>query len=209
MPVNLSGSLSIGDLRTYYGKSGQTALTSFYKNSSSAAKAPPVSPLNASVPSSGVISISNLYGSYRLATGAGGNILPANSSTNAWQGYQEQSALISDLAFGTPAPNFVSTYTDGNSASRRLNGFLYNIAQSRIYFKTATSSTTNNDAGLYRIYIAGGSYPFGVEFYTSAAATTGMQGTPGSAQYGRFWTWDASNPFTIGQETFVAIDFLQ
>jgi len=209
MPVKSSGSLSIGELRTYYGKSGQTALTSFYKNSGILANAPPESPLNAAVPSSGAISISNLYGSYRLAGGSFGNFLPANSSTGAWQGYQEQSALISEPAMGTIVSSSNITYTDGNNESRRLTGFLFNISQSRIYLKTATSSTTNNDAGVYRIYISGGAYPFGVEFYTSAAASTGMQGTPGSAQYGRFWTWSASNPFTAGQQTFIGIEFLQ
>lgn len=207
MPIKSSGDLSISELRTYYGKSGQTALSSFYKNSSINAKAPPTSALNASVPSSGTISISNLYGSYRLAYGSYGNITAANSSSGSWQGYQEGSALISDPQIGSFSGT--TTFTDGNSASRRLSGVLYNVSSSTLYFKTATSSTTNNDAGVYRIYISGGAYPFGIEFYTSAAASSGMQGTVGGAQYGRYWTWSASNPFTIGQTTYISVEFLQ
>lgn len=208
MPVKSSGSLSISELITYYGKSGQTSLSSFYKTSNFiTAKAPPISALNASVPSSGTISMSNLYGSYRWKGGASGNITAANSSTGVWHGYQEGSAIISNPQIGSFSGT--DTYTDGNSATRRFSGLLFNTSTSTLYFKTATDSTINNDAGVYLIYMSGGNYPFGVEFYTSAAASTGMQGTPGSAQYGRYWTWSASNPFTLGSTTYISVEFLQ
>ena len=85
---------------------------------------------------------------------------------------------------------------------------MYEVATSRLILKTATSSTTNNDAGVYRIFINGGQFGFG-ELYTSSAATTGMQGTPGSAQYGRFWRWNVSNPFIMGFPTLLDIEYLE
>jgi hypothetical protein len=206
MPVKSSGSLSIGELRTYFNLSGATPLSTFYKDGVPI----PISPLNASVPSSGPISISNMYNSYRLGLGPSININPGQSSTSAWMGYQESAALISDGAIGSASINFGSNpYIDGNGASRRVNGFLYEVATSRLFLKTATSSTINNDAGVYRIFINGGPFGFGTLF-TSSASATGMQGTPGGAQYGRFWRWDGVlNPFFMGFPTLLDIEYLE
>jgi hypothetical protein len=209
MPVKSSGSLSIDELRTYFNEPGvtpgATPLSTFYRDGVPI----PISPLNASVPSSGPISISNMYNSYRLASGPSIQINPGQSSTLAWIGYQESAALISDGAIGSASINFGSNpYTDGNGESRRVNGLLYEVATSRLFLKTATSSTINNDAGVYRIFINGGQFGFG-ELYTSSAAATGMQGTPGSAQYGRFWRWNVSNPFIIGFDTLLDVEYLE
>jgi hypothetical protein len=152
-----------------------------------------------------------MYNSYKLAYGPSLQIDPGESSdTQAWIGYQEGGALISDGQIGSMTTNFGSNpYTDGNGNSRRVNCLLYEKATSKLYLKTATSSTTNNDAGVYRIFINGYLFGFGV-LYTSSAAATGMQGTPGSAQYGRYWRWDGvANPFQIGYPTTLDVEYLQ
>jgi hypothetical protein len=211
MPVKSSGSLSIDELRTYFNEPGvtpgATPLSTFYKDGVPI----PISPLNASVPSSGPISISNMYNSYKLAYGPSLQIDPGESSdTQAWIGYQESGALISDGAIGSASINFGSNpYTDGNGNSRRVNCLLYEKATSRLFLKTATSSTINNDAGVYRIFINGGGIDELGVLYTSSAAATGMQGTPGSAQYGRFWRWNVSNPFIIGFPTLLDVEYLK
>lgn len=204
MPIKSSGALSISELRTYFGLSGATALSKFYKNGSPV----PVSSLNASVPTSGQISMSNMYNAYRLASGPSLNITPADSSTGSWIGYQEGSALISDGAIGSASLNLGSNpYTDGNGASRRFSGLLYEKATSSLYLKTATSSTTNNDAGVYRIWINGYLFGFG-NLYTASASATGMQGS--GSQYGRYWKWSGvSNPFQIGYPTLIDIEYLE
>ena len=208
MPFKSSGSIGFDEIKTYFGTSNPVSLGSFYRGASGS----PIqnSTLNSSIPTSGEISASNFYNSYKLSLGPSLEITPGTSTSGGWIGYQEGSALISDPQIGSMSVSPLGSsnpYTDGEGSSRRVSGALYNISTSTLYFKTATSSTTNNDAGFYRIWINGYLFGFG-SLFRSSAATSGMLGTPGVAQYGRYWTFSCSNPFQIGYNTLIDVEFL-
>jgi hypothetical protein len=200
MPFTSSGAISIGDARTYFiagGAPQATSMSDFYRGNF----IPDVSQ-NSGIPTSGAISMGNLYGGYAQRVGFSLNILPYRTPTQDIFGYWTSVGVIGGGAQGTIDSIAIGSnpYTDGRGTSVTLNSAVWNWPSQPNAFTLQLSDTTDTDLKFWRVSVLGGFV--NTTLYRSGAAATG------AGIGGRTWSWNISNPFTVGNPTVITVDYI-
>lgn len=188
MPFTSSGAISIGDARTYFiagGAPQATSMSDFYRG----LNIPDVSQ-NSGIPTSGAISMGNLYGGYAKRFGFSLNVLPYKTPTQEIYGYWTDVGLIGGGAQGTIDSIAVGSnpYTDGNGTSVTLNSFVWRDG----FLQIQLSDTVNTDLKFWRATVISGVDASTTVLYRSGASSVGV------SIGGRQWNFSMSNPFKIG-----------
>jgi hypothetical protein len=89
-------------------------------------------------------------------------------------------------------------YTDGNGNSVLLNSAVHGWISGQ--FTLQLSNLTDNDLKFWRVYVAGN----GVNTVLSRSSAV----STGSGAGGRIWNWNLANPFQVGFDTNISIEFL-
>lgn len=184
MPYKTSGSSSFNDFRQYLGYPAALSnirMSNYYRGGPAI---PDVS-LNSFVPTSGALSVGDLYGAYKYNT-VGFHVSaylvdPLNSSTTP-KGYWSSTGLIAGGPQGSLSPFTAGTlpYTDGFGNNITINSFIYNwpsVGQLTVQLLNAA----DDDRSMFRV---GAVSPNNYFAGRTAAVSSG------TAAGGRYWTFN-------------------
>lgn len=195
MPLQTSGSISLADIQTEFGGASPTSISEYYKGGTYV----PNTATNASVPTSGAISIGNFYGAAAFTADTTPDPF---AFTNTTPNQTNRSTTIySNTVTITGINTSVSVTISGGEYSINGGGFTSSSGSltnnSTLQLRTTSSSSSGGTVQVY-ISVGTGSDTWTVTSYYDLAGTLSIADMSGNSTY---TNWDGESTNSQEQTT--------